>query len=137
MDFFAPCNFANIEGYPNGLPNNGMERLHTFQGNNAVSVKAHLFAFAGSWNKFVVLNNNFEDVKMKLFILTFEQDAMEWFTEKPNNSFNTFESIIVSFKGKFSDKRVDKHLVRDINVIEQKENETVKKFNQRFKGIIK
>ena len=101
MDLFSPCNFANIQGYPNGLPNNGMERLPTFQGNNAVSAKAHLFAFAGWWNKFAVLNNDFEDVKMKLFILTFEQDAMEWFTEKPNNSFNTFESIIVAFKGKF------------------------------------
>ena len=39
------------------------------------------FAFAGWWNKFAVLNNDFEDVKMKLFILTFDQDAMEWFTE--------------------------------------------------------
>ena len=74
---------------------------------------------------------------MKLLILTFEQDAMEWFTEKPNNSFNTFESIIVAFKDNFGDKSEDKHLVRDISVVEKKENETVEEFNKRFNGIIK
>ena len=49
---------------------------------------------------------------MKFFILTFEQDAMEWFTEKLDNSFNTFESIVVAFKDKFGDKREDRHRKR-------------------------
>ena len=91
MDIFAPCNFANIQGYPHDVPQ--MDKLPSFQGNEAVSVKSHLFAFANWWNRFAVANNNFDDVKMRLFVLTFDQDVIEWFTEKPNNSFNTLNQL--------------------------------------------
>ena len=47
MDLYAPCNFANIQGYPHDFPQHGMDKLPSFQGNNAVSVKYHLSAFSG------------------------------------------------------------------------------------------
>ena len=106
--------------------------IPSFQGNNAVSVKSHLFAFANWWKRFAVANNNFDDVKMRLFVLTFEQDVAEWFTEKPDNSFDTFESIVVAFKDKYGDKREDRHLVKEISTIKKKENETIEEFNRRF-----
>ena len=135
MDIFALCNFANIQGYPHDLPQ--MDKLPIFQGNDAVSVKSHLFAFTNWWNRFAVAINNFDDVKMKTFVLTFGEDVAEWFTEKPDNSFNTFESIITTFKEKYGDKREDRHLVIDISTIKKKENETTEDFNRRFNGIIR
>ena len=81
MEVFNPCNFSTIQGYPHDFPQVGMDELPSFQGNDAVSVKSHLFAFANWWNKFAVANNNFDDVKMRLFVLTFGQDVADWFTE--------------------------------------------------------
>ena len=120
MELFALCNFANIQGYPHAFPQTGMDKLPSFQGNNAVSVKSHLFVFANWWNRFVVANNNFDDVKMRLFVLTFDQDVIEWFTEKLDNSFDTFESIVAAFKDKYGDKREDRHLVKEISTIKKK-----------------
>ena len=135
MGDFRPCNFANIQGYPHNMPQKGMNKLPVFQGNDAVSVKSHLFAFNNWWNKFAVTNNNFDDVKMKTFVLTFGEDVHDWFTEKPDNSFDTFESIVAAFKEKYGDKREDRHLVREISTIKKKENETIEEFNRRFNGI--
>ena len=70
MELFAPCNFANIQGYPHDLLENGLYKLPYFQCNNAVSFNAHLKAF-GSWlGKYARgAGYNHEDVKMSLFVL--------------------------------------------------------------------
>ena len=54
MDLFAPCNFANIQGYPNDLPNNGLAKLPSFQRNNAISVMAHKKAFSSWLGKYAI-----------------------------------------------------------------------------------
>jgi len=41
------------------------------------------------------------------------------------------------FKDKYGDKREEIHLVKAIDVIKKKENETIEEFNKRFNGIIK
>ena len=56
---------------------------------------------------------------MRLFVLTFGQDVADWFIEKPDNSFDTFESIVVAFKDKYGDKREDMHLVKEISTIKK------------------
>ena len=56
---------------------------------------------------------------MSLFILTLEQDALEWFIEKLDNSFDSFESILNAFKDKFGDKREDRQLVKAISAIKK------------------
>ena len=138
MDVFAPCNFANIQGYLNDPPENGIDKLPSFQGNNAISVDAHLKSF-GSWvGKYArVVDYNHEDVKMRLFVLTLEKDALDWFTKKPDNSFDSLQSIINGFKKKYGDEREKRHLVRGINVIRKRENRMVEEFNKRFNVIIK
>ena len=70
MDMYTPCNFSNILGYPNDIPKHGMDKLPIFQGNNAISVNAHLKAF-GSWQgKYTrVVDYNHDVVKISLFVL--------------------------------------------------------------------
>jgi len=60
--------------------------LPCFQGNNAISVDAHLKAFGSKVGKYTrASSNNHEDVRMSLFVLILEKDALDWFTEKRDN----------------------------------------------------
>jgi len=75
MDLFTPCNFVNIQGYPHDLLENHFDKLPTFQGNNAVSVNAHLKAFSSWLGKYAKgVDYNHGDVKMSLFVLSLEGD---------------------------------------------------------------
>lgn len=88
---------------------------------------------------------------MKLFVLSLEDDALQWFQDKldntfvslqwfqdkPDNTFDSFQDLTGAFKDKFGDKRKGKYLVKELNSIKKRENETVEEFNQRFNGILK
>lgn len=95
-----------MQGYPYYLPKNGLDKIPTFQGNNLINVKSHLKAFT---NFLVTHANrpsyNHEDVKMNLFVISLEEDALDWFLDNPNNSFDFFQDIINYFKDKYGDKR--------------------------------
>lgn len=73
--------------------------MPSFQGNNAISAQAHLKVFSAWLGKHARnVNYNHEDVKMHLFFLTLEEDALDWFMEKPNNSFHSLQSIINAYR---------------------------------------
>ena len=83
-----------------------MDKLPLFQGNNAFSANSHLKSFSSWLGKYARATDfNHEDVKMTLFVLTLEGDALDWFMEKPHNSFDSFQSIVNAFKEKYGDKR--------------------------------
>ena len=42
-DYFSPLDSSNINGYPHAIPEKAIEKLTSFQGNNAITVKAHIF----------------------------------------------------------------------------------------------
>ena len=44
-DLCKPCDFSNIVGYPHALPDKAIEKLPSFQGNNAISAKSHTTKF--------------------------------------------------------------------------------------------
>jgi len=55
-----------------------MDNMPTFYGNNAISVEAHLKAFTTFLVKHATkVTYNHEDIKMKLFVLSLEEDAMD------------------------------------------------------------
>ena len=121
MDIFSPCKFANIRGYPNDTPKHGMDKLPIFQGDNAISANSHLKAFSSWLGKYArSADFNHEDVKMTLFVLSLEGDALYWFTEKPQNSFDSLQSIVNAFKEKYGDKREGRHLVKAISIIKKR-----------------
>jgi hypothetical protein len=43
--FLRPLNFATIQGSPHTVPEKAIDKLPTFQGNNAISVKSHILNF--------------------------------------------------------------------------------------------
>jgi hypothetical protein len=69
MDIYDPCDFSNINGYPHAILEKTIEKLPSFQGNNAISAKMHVKYFMRCINKWCVVHDH-EDVKMKLFILS-------------------------------------------------------------------
>ena len=79
-DFFKPLDFSQITGAPHAILNDAIKKLPTFQGNNAITVKPHLQKFSrdlvGYCNQAA---HDHDDVKMKLFALSLEKDACEWY----------------------------------------------------------
>lgn len=138
MDFYRPCNFTNIQGYPHNLPDVDIDKIPLFQGNKAINDGAHIKNFTS----FILRHThaaqyNHEDVRMKLFVLSLEDDALQWFLDKPDNAFDSLQTIFNSFKDKYGDKREGKYLFKELNSIKKRENERVEEFNQRFNGILK
>ena len=90
-NLFAPCDFTNIPGYPNFIPDEAIEaidELPSFLGNNAITTETHLRNFHLCVSKWCH-DINHEDVKMRLFIFSLNGDAMDCFIDLPANSFES------------------------------------------------
>jgi hypothetical protein len=48
--FLTPLNFAAIQGSPHQIPEKAIDKLPTFQGNNAISAKSHILSFDSVFN---------------------------------------------------------------------------------------
>ena len=135
-DLFAPCNFTNINGYPHNIPDKAIEKLPSFQGNNAISATSHVKNFNVCIRKWCN-TANYEDVKMRLFVLSLEEDALDWFTEQPANSYDSLQAILTAFLNKFGEKKENRHLINAISNMKKNENETMEEFNKRFNELVK
>ena len=135
-DLCKPCDFSNIVGYPHDLPDKAIEKLPSFQGNNAVSAKSHITKFNLCLAKWCNAHN-FEDVKMRLFILSLEDDAMEWFQDQSDNKFKTLKEIIEAFNNRWGDRRDNHFLLAALHTSHKQENETMEEFNKRFNDLVK
>jgi hypothetical protein len=80
MAIYDPCDFSAINNYPHAIPEKAIEKLPSFQGNNAISAKMHVKSFMRCINKWCAAHD-YEDVKMKLFVLSLEDDASDWYED--------------------------------------------------------
>ena len=79
-EFYKPLDFSQIAGSPHDISNDAIKKLPIFEGNNATTAKTHLRKFEKHLVSYC--NNaasNHKDVKMKLFSLSLEDDAVEWY----------------------------------------------------------
>ncbi|KAH9311216.1 hypothetical protein KI387_026251, partial [Taxus chinensis] len=65
-------------------------RLPKFQGNNAITRDQHLKIFVNMMEEFEI---EFEDVYIKLFIHTLEEDARDWYKALPDNSIDSWTEM--------------------------------------------
>lgn len=119
MDYYRPCSFANIQGYPHDLPNDSaMNKLPTFQGNNAMNAEAYIKKFNTSLQRYThAAAYNHEDVRMKLFVLSLEDEALDWFHDEPNNYFNSLQALIDAFKDKYVKAKIEDEIIRNLTQI--------------------
>jgi hypothetical protein len=80
--------------------------------------------------------HDYEDVKKKLFVLSLEDDASNWYEDKPDNSFKTLKELIDAFTEKWGEKREHRHLLAALNTTKKNENETMDEFNETFNELI-
>ena len=123
---YQPCDF----------PDKALEKLPSFQGNNVVSAKAHVRNFNLCISKWCNAYNH-EDVKMKLFVLSLEEDALDWFTEQDDNKFNTLQEILDGFNERWRDRKEAHFLLVALHASQKNENETMEEFNKKFNDLFK
>ena len=101
MELFKPLDFSQIAGAPHDISNDAIKKLPIFEGNNAITAKSHIRKF----DKHLVsyyndVASNHEDVKMKLFALSLEDDAAEWYSDLGDDSYKTLNEFLEGFKKK-------------------------------------
>ena len=125
-EFFKPLDFSQIEGSPHDILNDAIKKLLIFEGNNAIIAKYHIQKF----DKHLVsycndAASNHEDVKMNLFALSLEDDAMEWYSDLGDDSYKTLNEFLEGFKKKWGEKKEPRHLLAALHNIKKMENETI------------
>jgi hypothetical protein len=135
MSIYNKCDFTAINNYPHALPEKAIEKLPSFQGNNAISAKMHIKAFMRCTNKWCAAHD-YEDVKMKLFVLSLEDIALDWYEDLPDNKFKTLKELTDAFIEKWGEKKDHRQLLAALNSIKKNENETMDEFNQKFNELV-
>ena len=93
-EYFSSLDISQIAGQPHNLPDKAMDKLSMFTSTDAINASLHLKKFSRCISAFINdLAHKHEDVYMKLFSLSLEGDAGEWFNNFPNNSFATLATF--------------------------------------------
>jgi hypothetical protein len=95
-DLYKPIDFSAISGYPHVIPEKTIENLSCFQSNNIIDARHHVKKVSLFFNKWCC-NALYEDVGMKLFILSFDDDDLDWFTELKDKQVRTYNELIDAF----------------------------------------
>ena len=133
MEFYKPLDFSQIASSPHYIPNDAIKKLPIFQGNNAITAKSHLRKFEKHLVNYCNdAAHDHDDVKMKLFALSLEDDAKEWYLDLDDDSYKTLSEFLEGFKKKWGEKKEPRHLLAALHNIKKMENETMDEFNTNF-----
>jgi hypothetical protein len=134
--FLRPLNFVAIQGSPHAVPEKAIDKLPTFQGNNAISFKSYILNFQTCVQKYCGGHDE-EDVKMTLFVYSLEGDVVEWFTDFSVAKFSTLDEILNEFRKRWGDQKEHRFQLAVLTTSQKKENETVVEFNTKFNSLVK
>jgi hypothetical protein len=134
--FLGPLNFAAIQGAPHQVPEKAIDKLPTFQGNNAISAKSHILNFK-MCVEIYCWGHDEEDVKMTVFVYSLEGDVVEWFTDFDPANFSTLDSILDEFRKRWGDQKEHRFQLASLTSSHKNENETVEEFNTKFNSLVK
>jgi hypothetical protein len=101
-DLYKPIDFSAISGYPHVIPEKAIENLPCFQSNN-INARRHVQRVSHCFNKWCC-NTLYEDVGMKLFILSFDDDDLDWFTKLKDKQIRTYKELTNAFMEKWKEK---------------------------------
>jgi hypothetical protein len=136
-DYFRPLDFSAINGYPHVILEKTIEKLPYFQGNNAITAKAHNKAFSLCINKWCSgATHNHQDIKMKFFALSLEEYASNWFSSLDDNKYATIKDLIARFMERWGDKKKHRHLLATLHSIKKNENENMEEFNKKINELV-
>lgn len=88
------------------LSGEAIDNFPSFTGNNAVTASDHLTNFVFGMVKFHgYAYDEHEDVKIRPFFLSLEDDAQEWFWDFRDETFDLLRSIFEAFENKYGNQR--------------------------------
>jgi len=101
-----------------------ISKLPLFSSGDSVVVKKHL----GLFTRIMIIycrppQYNHEDVKMRLFVLSLEDDALNWFNNCPEDSFTSLQDIVDAFKDRYGDPDSSPCAPK---IVQQNENNLIK-----------
>ena len=134
--FFQPFNFTQISCQPHAIPRKAIEKLPTFQGNNAISTSSHLSKFLKClliWCRDAASQH--DDVYMKFFTLSLEEDACDMYINLADDSYNSWASFKKGFLEIFGEKEPH-FLLNALHSIKRNENKTMEEFNKKFRDLV-
>ena len=73
---------------------------------------------------------------MKLFVLSLEDGALDWYEDMPNNTFKMLKDLLDAFTEKWGEKKDHRHLLAALNSIKKNKNETMDEFNKNFNELV-
>ena len=119
IEFYKPLDFSQIAGSAHDIPNDAIKKLPMFEGNNATATtKTHLQKFERHLVSYCnSATADHEDVKMKLFALSLEDDAVEWYADLGDDSYKTLNEFLEGFKKKWGEKKEPRHLLAALHNI--------------------
>lgn len=100
MDYsFKPCRFTDRL---HDFPEEAISKLPIFSGGDPIAVRRHL----GLFTRIMIIycrppQFNHEDIKMRLFVLSLEDDALNWFNNFPKDCFTSLQDIVNAFKDRY------------------------------------
>ena len=91
-EHFTQLDFSQIAGQPHRLPDKAVEKLPMYTGTDATTFAMHLRSFSRCISSYVSdPANKHDDVYMKLFALSLDGRAGDWYTNLLDNAFATLE----------------------------------------------
>ena len=73
---------------------------------------------------------------MKLFALSLEDDAEEWYLDLDDDSYKTLSEFQDGFRKKWGEKKEPRHLLASLYSIKKMDNETMDEFNTKFERVV-
>jgi hypothetical protein len=104
--------------------------LPCFQSNNVVDARHHVKRVSHFFNKWCC-DALHEDIKMKLFILSFDDDNLDWFMKFKDNQVETCNELIDAFMEKWKEKEST-----DIKTVSSDNKDASPDSNKKFKEVM-
>ena len=84
----------------------------------------------------IIASHDHDNVKMKLFALSLEDDAEEWYFDLDDDSYKTLSEFLEGYKNKWGENKKPRHLLVSLHNIKKMENETMDEYNTKFRRVV-
>jgi hypothetical protein len=127
---FDLLSFDAFPDYPHDLPvHKWLKHIPLFAARLGESIDDDLAKFLQVVSDFDV---EYEDVVMRMFVLTLEGEARAWYTSLPNASVDGWDSFQEKFTEIWANTQDIFFLCKVFSIIKKHESETLFQFNARF-----
>jgi hypothetical protein len=133
---YKPLDMRKIPGYPRQMPPISKKWFPRFTGGNGERADFHIDEFY-SYFRLHPVDDDAEDVVMKLFSNTLHGNAKKWYDNLPNASITSMNQLEEVFLEEWGIQSEDiSVLLKNFEHIKQTENETLFNFQSRFEGTL-